>query len=57
VRLNEIFCENVPRGSLIDVLRPVLEHYAREHQAGQGFGEWCHHVGVPALRAALGTEQ
>jgi sulfite reductase (ferredoxin) len=57
VRLNEVFCENVPDTSLIDVLRPVLERYATRRRAGQPFGEWCHDVGVPVLRAELGTEQ
>jgi sulfite reductase (ferredoxin) len=57
VRLNEVFCENVPRVALVDVLRRVLEHYARQRRAGQPFGAWCHEVGVDVLRAELGTEQ
>lgn len=57
VRLNEIFCENVPRDALLEVLRPVLARYARSRQPGQGFGDWCHGVGVAALRAELGTER
>jgi sulfite reductase (ferredoxin) len=57
VRLNEIFCENVPRDALVAVLRPVLARYAERRRAGQGFGEWCHEVGVAVLRAELGTEQ
>jgi len=57
IRLNEIFCENVPRGALVDVLRPVLERYAARRSPGQRFGDWCHVVGVTALRHELGTEQ
>jgi sulfite reductase (ferredoxin) len=56
-RLNEIFCENVPRSSLLDVLEPVLQRYARERAAAQSFGDWCHRVGVATLRAELGTER
>ena len=56
-RLNAMFCENVPLGSLVDVLRPVLARYAGEREEGQGFGDWCHTVGVDVLRAELGTEQ
>jgi sulfite reductase (ferredoxin) len=57
IRLNEIFCENVPRGELVDVLRPVLERYAARRSPGERFGDWCHGVGVTALRRELGTER
>jgi sulfite reductase (ferredoxin) len=57
VRLNDIFCENVPRDSIVSVLRPVLEQYASNRRVGQRFGDWCHEVGVAALRAEIGTEQ
>ncbi len=56
-RLNEVFCENVPRDALIDLLRPVLARFARERSPGEAFGDWCHAVGVDALRAAHGTDQ
>lgn len=57
VRLNEVFCENVPRGALVEVLAPVLERYAADRAPGQGFGDWCHRIGVGRLRAELGTEE
>lgn len=56
-RLNEIFCENVPRAELVDILRPVLAAFACTRRPGQRFGEWCHERGVANLRAGLGTEQ
>jgi len=56
IRLNEIFCENVPRDSLMDVLRPVIARFADE-RTDETFGDWCHAVGVERLRAELGTEQ
>lgn len=56
-RLNDIFCENVPRFSVIDVLRPVIDRYVAERVPGLTFGDWCNQVGVRALRADLGTGQ
>lgn len=56
-RLNDIYCENVPGGSLLDVLRPVLARYAIDHLPGEAFGAWCHRHDVGVLRAELGTEQ
>jgi sulfite reductase (ferredoxin) len=56
-RLNEVFCENVPLQHLVVVLVPVLTRYAREHQPGMRFGDWCDRVGVLALREELGREE
>jgi sulfite reductase (ferredoxin) len=56
-RLNGIFCENVPRAALVDVLRPVLAQFAAQHAPGESFGDWCHAVGVAELRASYGTER
>ena len=57
VRLNEVFCENVPRESLIDVLRPVFARYGTDRDTDEEFGNWCHRIGVVVLRAELGTEE
>lgn len=57
IRLNEVFCENVPREALVEVLAPVLERYAASRASGQTFGDWCHRIGVAVLRAELGTEE
>ncbi len=57
VRLNEVFCENVPRASLVPVLRPVFERYRHDRTEGEEFGHWCHRVGVATLRGELGTEE
>ncbi len=57
IRLNEVFCENVPGGELLAVLRPVLERFASQRAEGQAFGDWCQDAGVGNLRAELGTEQ
>ena len=56
VRLNALFAENVPRHELVNVLVPVLALY-REHRRGdEGFGDFCHRMGVGELRDALGNE-
>jgi sulfite reductase (ferredoxin) len=56
-RLNGLFAENVPRDELIGVLHPVLREYRDERRDGEGFGDWCHRIGVGALRARLGDER
>jgi sulfite reductase (ferredoxin) len=57
VRLNQVFCENVPRDALVGVLLPVFDRYARTRRDDQALGDWCHEVGVASLRAELGTER
>lgn len=56
VRMNAVFAENVPRVELANVLRPVLARYAAQRGPDEGLGDWCHRVGVGALRAELGNE-
>ncbi|MEO6120944.1 MAG: NADPH-dependent assimilatory sulfite reductase hemoprotein subunit [Acidimicrobiales bacterium] len=56
IRLNSIFAENVPRPELVNVLRPVLAHYARHRLGSEGLGDFCHRLGVSTLRAELGNE-
>ncbi len=56
IRLNRVFAENVPRDSLVEVLRPVLTHYRDHRHDGEGLGDFCHRVGVDRLRADLGNE-
>ena len=56
IRLNRIFAENVPRDSLVDVLRPVLAYYREHGHDGEGLGDFCHRVGVDRLRLELGNE-
>lgn len=49
--LNEKFADAVPFAALVDVVRPVLEAYARERQVGEGFGEYCRRVGLERFRS------
>ena len=55
-RLNEVFAENVPRDQLVDVLRPLLEHYRETRRVDEGFGDFCAREGVDELRARFGNE-
>lgn len=57
VRLNRLFCENVPRTELVDVLRPVFVRYRDARLQGERFGDFCHRSGVDSLRTELGTER
>lgn len=57
IRLNRVFCENVPRQELVNVLRPVFARYREGRRDGERFGDFCFRVGVDDLRAALGTER
>jgi sulfite reductase (ferredoxin) len=57
IRLNHRFAENVPADELVGVLRPVLVAFRDERRGSEGFGDFCHRVGVHELRARLGTER
>ena len=50
-RLNTEYVDRVPVALVSAVLAPVLAAFEDEREAGERFGDWCHRVGVPALRA------
>jgi sulfite reductase (ferredoxin) len=56
IRLNAVFAENVPRAELVNVVRPVLAYYRDQRLDGEGFGDFCHRLGVAELRARFGNE-
>ena len=49
-RLNEPFARNVPLVEIPALLEGPLAAFADERSGGQGFGDWCHEVGLDALR-------
>jgi sulfite reductase (ferredoxin) len=49
-RLNELYATNVPLEEIPELLRPLLAEFGRERRPGQGFGDWCHEVGIVRLR-------
>ncbi len=50
-RLNELYARNVKLEEIPDVLRGPLFEYARAHQDGEGFGDWCARQGIGDLAA------
>jgi len=54
-RLNALYAHNVPIQGIPDLLRPPLEAFRDECETGEGFGDWCHRVGVDVLRGRFGA--
>ncbi|MBV9611264.1 MAG: NADPH-dependent assimilatory sulfite reductase hemoprotein subunit [Acidobacteriaceae bacterium] len=49
-RLGTVFAQNVKRHEIATRLRPVIEHYRESRRPGEGFGDFCHRLGMEALR-------
>ncbi|MBV9759155.1 MAG: NADPH-dependent assimilatory sulfite reductase hemoprotein subunit [Acidobacteriaceae bacterium] len=49
-RLGTVFAQNVKRGEIVSLLRPVFERYKEARRQSEGFGDFCHRTGVEALR-------
>ncbi|HTU43574.1 MAG TPA: NADPH-dependent assimilatory sulfite reductase hemoprotein subunit [Bryobacteraceae bacterium] len=49
-RLGSVFAQNVKRRDITVRLRPVIEHYKEVKRPGEAFGDFCHRIGVEALR-------
>ena len=49
-RMGTLFAQNVKRHDIAPRLRPVLALYKDTRQAGENFGDFCHRVGIDALR-------
>jgi sulfite reductase (ferredoxin) len=52
-RLNEVVAERIRLGEVADVLDPLFALYATSRREGEGFGDFCHRVGIPALQQVL----
>ncbi len=50
-RLNKLFAHNVPLDDLPELLRGPLVQFKDERREGEGFGDWCHRVGIDTLAA------
>ena len=55
-RLNALFAHNVPLEELPALLRGPLAAFAAEREPGEGFGDWCHRVGLEALKGRFSAE-
>ena len=51
-RLNKLYRQAVPVGEIADTLHPVLEHYARERDKDERFGDFCIRFGYIAALLA-----
>jgi sulfite reductase (ferredoxin) len=56
-RLNVSLADKVPLQSIADMFDPLFEFFASARAAGEGFGDFCHRVGLPALQQALALRE
>jgi sulfite reductase (ferredoxin) len=52
-RLGTLYADLVPRDRLVATVRPLFERYRGERFVGERFGDFCHRVGVAAVRPGL----
>ena len=52
-RLNTVVADKVLLGDIAEVLDPLFALYASARLGGEGFGDFCHRAGLPALQQAL----
>jgi sulfite reductase (ferredoxin) len=52
-RLNTALVEKVALGTIGETLDPLFALFASDRNAGEGFGDFCHRVGLPTLQQAL----
>jgi len=52
-RLNEVVAERIRLGEVADTLDPLFGLFAGARGSGEGFGNFCHRIGIPALQKRL----
>jgi sulfite reductase (ferredoxin) len=52
-RLNSLFAANVPITDIPSLLSQPLGAFAVQRRSDEGFGDWCHRVGVERLRSLI----
>jgi sulfite reductase (ferredoxin) len=52
-RLNELLAERLDIAGLADVLDPLFALFAASRRHGEGFGNFCHRIGVAALQQVV----
>jgi sulfite reductase (ferredoxin) len=52
-RLNEVIAERLDIAGLADALDPLFALFAASRRAGEGFGDFCHRIGVAALQQVV----
>jgi sulfite reductase (ferredoxin) len=56
-RLNTPLADKVPLNAIAATLDPLFELFASSRIAGEGFGDFCHRAGLPAMQQALAGRQ
>jgi sulfite reductase (ferredoxin) len=56
-RLNSPLADRVALREIAEVLDPLFALFASARAKGEGFGDFCHHVGMPVLQQALAEGQ
>ncbi len=49
-RMGSLFAQNVKRHDIAPRLRPIIEHFRNDRHPAESFGDFCHRLGVDALR-------
>src|SRR5262249_10266794 len=52
-RLNTLFADKVAFHDIAETLDPLFELFSLSRIAGEGFGDFCHRLGLSALQRAL----
>ena len=52
-RLNTLLADRVSLHGIAETLDPLFALYASARANGEGFGDFCHRIGMPALQQAL----
>ena len=56
-RLNTPLVDKVPLNAIADVLEPLFGLFASSRTEREGFGDFCHRIGMPALQQTLAESQ
>jgi len=56
-RLNVPLIDKVPLTGIAEILDPLFALFASARAEGEGFGDFCHRIGMPALQQALAERQ
>jgi sulfite reductase (ferredoxin) len=56
-RLNVPLADKVPLNGIAETLDPLFAFFAAARAEGEGFGDFCHRIGMPALQQALAEHQ
>ena len=49
-RLNQVYADLVEADELVDTVRPLFSYFREARRPGESFGDFCHRVGLKALR-------